>query len=85
MGMGVEVLTGGKSSTRFWLSLLIFQREEPFCESEASAGDKVVISDPSPILGKAPGGDDPQLSPAPLTGHQLVLWNTSVNPELLNS
>ncbi len=41
-------------------------REELFCEGEASAGDEVVISDPRPVLGEALGGDDPQLSRAPL-------------------
>ena len=44
-------------------------REELFCKDEASARDEVVISDPCPILGEALGGDDPQLSRAPLTGN----------------
>ncbi len=41
---------------------------------EASARDEVVYSDPV-LLGKALGGDDPGVSAAVLTGHQLVLWN----------
>ena len=44
-------------------------------EGEASAGNEVVISDPLPVHGEALGGEDPGVSAALLTGHQLVLWN----------
>ena len=48
---------------------LLGSRRNFSVDSEASAGDEVVISNPRPVLGEALGGDDPQLSRAPLTGH----------------
>lgn len=50
---------------------LLGSRRNFSVDSQASAGDEVVISNPHPVLGEALGGGDPGVSPALLTVHQL--------------